>query len=152
MGTLYESDFVEWSARTAELLRERRFEEVDLENLAEEVAELGTSQQHAVVSQMRRMFKHLIKHRIQPERDGASWRGSIVSAQSEIVQHLDTSPSLRGQLAAALQRTWRRAIKEALVETGLDAKAKLPGIPEECPYTADDVIEADLPALTAKLG
>src|SRR5438067_2307597 len=35
--TLYETDFVEWCARTAELLRERRFDEVDLENLVEEV-------------------------------------------------------------------------------------------------------------------
>ena len=30
--TLYGTDFAEWSAQTAELLRERRFDEIDIEN------------------------------------------------------------------------------------------------------------------------
>jgi hypothetical protein len=32
--TLYETDFAEWSDRTAELLRAGRFAEVDIENVA----------------------------------------------------------------------------------------------------------------------
>jgi hypothetical protein len=152
MGTLYDSDFVEWSARTAELLRERRFEEVDLENLAEEVADLGTSQQHAVVSQMRRMFTHLIKRKIQPERDGASWRGSIVNARAEILHFIDDSPSLRRHLIGARDRMWRRAITDALDETGLTSRAKRFGLPEDCPFTPEDILEADIDTLTAKLG
>src|SRR3954451_11881364 len=68
--TLYKRDFVEWSARTAELLRERRFDDVDLENLIEEVEELGNSWEHAVESHLVRMMKHLIKQRIQPQRAG----------------------------------------------------------------------------------
>ncbi len=35
--TLYETDFVEWSKRTAELLRAGCFEEADLEHAAEEI-------------------------------------------------------------------------------------------------------------------
>jgi len=42
--TLYDTDFVEWTARTAELQREGRFEDIDLENLAEEVEDLGKSE------------------------------------------------------------------------------------------------------------
>jgi len=66
--TLYDTDFVEWTARTAELVRKRRFEEVDLENLAEEIADLGNSEQSAVKSQLSRMLMHLVKERIRPER------------------------------------------------------------------------------------
>jgi len=35
--TLYDSDYVEWTARMAELLREGHLEDVDLEHLAEEI-------------------------------------------------------------------------------------------------------------------
>ena len=41
MTDLYDTDFVEWSDRTAQLLKERRWEEIDLENLIEEVNSLG---------------------------------------------------------------------------------------------------------------
>jgi hypothetical protein len=34
--TLYGTDFAEWAAQTAELLRQRRFDEIDVENVAEE--------------------------------------------------------------------------------------------------------------------
>ena len=65
--TLYDRDFVEWTARTAGLLREGRLDEVDLENLAEEIETLGRSERSAVRSQLRRMLVHLVKLSIQPE-------------------------------------------------------------------------------------
>ena len=34
---LYDTDFVEWTAHNAELLRHGRFEELDLEHVAEEI-------------------------------------------------------------------------------------------------------------------
>jgi Domain of unknown function DUF29 len=39
--TLYGTDFAEWSAQTAELLRQGRFDEIDIENVAEEIQSLG---------------------------------------------------------------------------------------------------------------
>jgi hypothetical protein len=41
--TLYETDFVEWADHTAELLRQGKFNEVDLEHLIEEVEGLAGS-------------------------------------------------------------------------------------------------------------
>ena len=38
---LYERDFVRWTARNADLLRERRFDEIDFEHIAEEIEDLG---------------------------------------------------------------------------------------------------------------
>lgn len=81
---LYDTDFVEWTAHNAELLRHGRFEEVDLEHVAEEIEDLGKRDLLAVRSQLRRMLTHSIKQKIQPERDGASWRRSIVNAQGII--------------------------------------------------------------------
>jgi hypothetical protein len=93
--SLYDTDFVEWAARTADLLRRGRLAGLDLENVAEEIEDLGKSERSAVRSQLRRMLVHLVKSRIQPERSGASWRGSVAGARTEILDHFVDSPSLR---------------------------------------------------------
>ena len=41
MAELYDRDFVLWTEEMARLLRERRFGELDIENLAEEVESMG---------------------------------------------------------------------------------------------------------------
>jgi hypothetical protein len=145
--TLYETDFVEWADHTAELLRQGKFNEVDLEHLIEEVEGLAGSDRHAVVSQLRRMLMHLIKERIQPERAGSSWRSSVIDAQREIELYLEDSPSLRRYLEEALQKSYERALKDAFRETTVTARAKELALPEKCPYKLPDLLEGDLDAL-----
>jgi Domain of unknown function DUF29 len=47
---LYEQDFYVWTEVQAELLRQRQFETLDLENLIEEVEGLGDAKRSAVLS------------------------------------------------------------------------------------------------------
>ena len=129
--TLYDTDFAEWSAHTAKLLRAGRLDELDLENVAEEIESLGISQRSAVRSQLTRMLKHKVKQMIQPERDGTNWRGSIAGARDKILGHLEDSPSLRPYLENNLQRFYQNAVKLAIIETGLEHAQ----IPEKCPWT-----------------
>src|SRR5438128_32988 len=124
MGTittrnLYDTDFAEWTARTADLLRTGRMEEVDLEHLAEEVEDLGKRDRWAVHSQMLRLLLHQIKRRIQPDRETATWRRSIVNSQERIAQRLKDSPSLGGYLRQELTDLYIRAARGALFETGV---------------------------------
>jgi len=131
----------------AQLLREGRFEEADLEHIAEEIEDLGKSDQSAVRSQLRRLLMHLIKQTIQPEKAGTSWRSSIVNARQEIDDKLEISPSLRRFLAEGLQKSYRRAVKDALEETGLVSQAPEFQIPEICPYSLAELLESDLNTL-----
>ena len=108
--TLYDTDFAEWTAHTAELLRQGRFNEVDRAHVAEEIEDMGKRDLRAGRSQLRRMLMHLVKLKIQPERDGASWRGSIADAQSLMLAYIEDSPSLRQLLADCLPAIYRRAI------------------------------------------
>jgi len=151
MGTstksLYNTDFVEWAARTADRLRRGRLDELDLETVAEEIEDLGKSESSTVRSQLRRMLVHLVKSRSQPERSGASWRGSVASARTEILDHFGDSPSLRKHAEINLQRIYREAVELTLVETNLAGNAANPGIPEACPYTLEAQLEGDLNAL-----
>ena len=141
--TLYDADFVEWTARTAELLRAGRLDEADLEHAAEEIEDLGKSERSAVASQLHRMLMHLIKQRILPERDGASWRRSITEGRAEISYRLDDSPSLRRYVHDNLQKIYERAVNDALFETGMAEKRRDLSLPAQCPYTLQDLLEAD---------
>lgn len=142
--TLYETDFVEWTAQTAERLRAGRLDEADLEHAAEEIEDLGRSERSAVASQLHRMLMHLIKQRIQPERDGTSWRRSITEGRAEISYRLDDSPSLRRYAQDRLQKIYERAVTDALFETGLAEKRHTLSLPAQCPYKLKDLLEADL--------
>ena len=135
--TLYDTDFVEWSARTAELVRAGRLDEVDLEHVAEEIEDLGKRDRWAVQSQMVRLLLHQIKRKIQPERETASWRHSIAESRKRIRVRLKDSPSLRRFLEAELQDIYTDALHDALFETGV----KNPGLPEQCPFPLDQLLD-----------
>jgi Domain of unknown function DUF29 len=81
----------------------------------------------------------LIKQKIQPDRDGASWRASILNGQQEILDAIDSSPSLRRRLADWLEETYAQAIQDACYATGLDGEE----IPAECPFTLDQLLEGN---------
>jgi hypothetical protein len=49
---LYETDDVQWLAETVELLKQRQFEELDLDNLIEELEDLGSEKKNAKVYQL----------------------------------------------------------------------------------------------------
>ena len=139
--TLYDTDFAEWSARMAELLRAGRLAEVDLEHVAEEIEDLGKRDRWAVSSQMLRLLLHQMKRRIQPERETASWRRSIVNSQERIAHRLKDSPSLVGYLEQELNDIYVRAARGAVFETGV----KPASLPDRCPFTLDQLLgEFDL--------
>jgi hypothetical protein len=135
--TLYDTDFAEWSDRTAELLRAGRFDELDIANLAEEIESLGRAERKAVRSQLQRLMMHKIKQQIQPERDGTSWQASINEARQAVVDDIEDSPSLRRHLEQNLQKLYKRAVEAALIETRLDYSP----VPKECPWDLETLLE-----------
>ena len=149
--TLYDTDFHEWAVHTAELLRERRFAEVDLESLVEEVEALANANKKAVWSQLRRLVMHLLKAKIQPQRFGRSWATSVVDAQAKLKYDFKVSPSLRRYAKGELEEIYETAINDAIRETMLTTRAKDLPLPQHCPYTLEDLLDSDLDALLNRL-
>lgn len=141
--TLYDTDFAEWADRTADLLRARRFREIDWESVVEEIETLGRSERAAVRSQLRRMLVHPIKQRVQPERDGASWRISVASARFEIRNDVRDSPSLCRHLEDNLPVIYRDAVEEALIQMNRRAA----DLPTDCPWTLNQLLDGDIGSL-----
>ena len=60
LKTLYETDDVEWLQETVKLIKNHQFEQLDLENLIEELEDLGREKKNAVVSLLEQIIRHLL--------------------------------------------------------------------------------------------
>jgi hypothetical protein len=136
---LYDQDFYAWANEQAGLLRDGRLTEADIEHIAEEIESLGKSEKRELVSRLRVLLLHLLKWRFQPSRRSASWEGSIVNTRDELEEHLRDNPSLKSQIADALEVAYRRAVVDAATETTL----KKTSFPRACPWTYDELMDPD---------
>ena len=139
MSTLYETDVVAWSEEQSALLRAGKLSALDIENIADEVEDVGKSERRALSSRMTVLLAHLLKWAYQGERRGASWRGTIKEQRAEVLDILDEAPSLRARMADPvwMERTWSKALGRAMSETGSDA------FPEACPWSVDQILDPD---------
>jgi len=133
----YEEDYAAWLEGQLRLLRERRFDELDLLHLIDEIGDLGTSNFKAFVSAIEIVVAHMLKWDYQPERRGNSWIASIEEHRARILQELEDSPSYRSRISDAMRRAYRPARALAAKETDLP----LGRFPKDCPYGWSDVLE-----------
>ncbi len=136
---LYDEDFYAWAMATAALLRQRRFAEIDIAHVAEELADMGKRERRALESHMRNVTLHLLKWRYQPEKRGISWRQSIRNGRIEIQKLLRDSPSLTEQISQMLDDEYPAARADATDETGLSEET----FPPHCPFIAEQVLDAE---------
>lgn len=139
VSATYTTDFALWIQTTAQLLREHRWHEIDLEHLIEEVEGLGKSERRAIASQLTRLLLHLLKWQYQPQRRSDSWLDSITDARTQIELAIEDSPSLKNYPAEQLEQSYQRARQQALKQTGMSLSV----FPEECPYSLDLVLQED---------
>jgi len=134
----YESDIVAWSQEQAGLIRAGRFDRLDLEHIAEEIEDLGKSEQREFASRMALLLGHLLKWQFQPVRRGASWEKTIKAQRKELAYNLKETPSLRVKLKDPdwLDMVWARAVALAVTETGLDC------FPDTCAWSIDEEVLA----------
>jgi hypothetical protein len=138
---LYDQDFYAWCLTTATLIRAGKWHDVDPEALAEEIESLGKSQHRELASRLDVLVMHLLKWRYQPERrqEGHSWRSTIRTQRRELRRLLQQNPSLVPQVAPIMAEGYEDARLEASDDTGLP----LATFPPVCPWTAEQVLDAD---------
>jgi hypothetical protein len=139
--SLHESDVAAWSAHQAAAIRERRWGDVDVENVAEEIESLGVSQRSALHSRMRRLLRHLLKLLYQPEHASSSWHATVIEQRARISRLLRLSPSLKPLLDEVIAEEYPIACELAAVETGLPSET----FPAVCRFTVPEVLQGDRP-------
>ena len=66
MSVAYKQDIVAWANEQAAYIRAGRFDMLDLENIAEEIEDVGKSEQRELESRMAVLIAHLLKWQYQP--------------------------------------------------------------------------------------
>ena len=135
--TSMDEDFALWSAEQAALIRARKFDRVDLENVAEEIESLGRSDKYQIDHRMEVLLAHLLKWNFQPTKRSNSWKATLVEQRTRIARLIDESPSLRGRPGETLQGSYVIARYEAIKENELNEAM----LPEACPYTIEQILD-----------
>jgi Domain of unknown function DUF29 len=89
---LYEEDFPLWAERQAALLRAKRFDELDLENLIDEVEDLSRRERETVESHVETIMEHLLKLELsKATRPRRGWLVTIDKQRARLARKLTTT-------------------------------------------------------------
>lgn len=133
---LYEADFHKWATEQATLIRARKWEELDIKNLAEEIESLGKQQRQEVRSRLIVLMGHLLKWEYQPQKRSRSWFRTIRVQRKEL-GILVENPSLQPYVPEAIALMYENAVDLAADETGLPYAT----FPQVCPYMLDQLLD-----------
>jgi DNA-binding transcriptional regulator YdaS (Cro superfamily) len=135
----YDHDYHAWLTRQATLLAERRFADLDLDNLIDEIQALSRSEKREIENRLNVLLVHLLKWSHQPAQRSGGWTSTIIEQRARLLRRLQESPSLRGYPGEVLEEEYAIARDKAAAETGLRAAT----FPKTCPYTIDQVLDPD---------
>ena len=136
---LYEIDDVQWLEETVGLLKDRQFDHLDLENLIEELEDLGSEKKNAVSSLLEQLIRHLLLlefWEMERENNIGHWQAEIVSFRTQLRRRLTTN--LRNYLSQELLSIYG----DALVYVRIKTRFKV-NFPINCPYTLEQLLDID---------
>lgn len=137
----YRNDVYAWTKAQADLLRARRFEAIDLDNVIEEIESLGNEQAHAIESHLIILGEHLLKLLVSVDRNPRrGWQASVRNARNQVAVRLRKNPSLKRQLPELFADGWD-AMRDAARGGLREAEEHL--VPANPPFTVDQALDPD---------
>ncbi|CCI38221.1 MULTISPECIES: DUF29 domain-containing protein [Microcystis] len=136
LKTLYEIDDSLWLEETIELLKAKNFEALDLENLIEELEDLGNEKKFRVASFLQQIIRHCLLLQFwtsEREYNQAHWRSEIINFKDELNTYLTTN--LRNYLEHNLATIYEKALRYLRQKT--DNKVNFP---DTCPYSLEELL------------
>ncbi|MCK5719749.1 MAG: DUF29 domain-containing protein [Thiomargarita sp.] len=118
----------------ADLLRQQRLTEIDVDNIAEELESMAKRDRRELLSRLKILLMHLLKWHFQADKCTKSWKSTINEQREPINLLLSDSPSLKNYIR--LNDAYRLGLKVAIDETGL-AKSIFPA---SCPYSLVQIL------------
>ncbi len=134
---LYQNDYYGWLQENAQLIREKRFSEIDAANIIEELESMSKSEKRELSNRLTILLMHLIKWQYQSVKRSTSWRNTIAVQRIDIRELLEDSPSLRNEILDKIQIAYEKAKLAAEVETGIERQ----NFPAECPFSFEQILE-----------
>lgn len=138
----YKTDFYGWARMEAKLLRERKLNELDFDNLIEEIEDMGASKENQLTNRVTVLIAHLLKWQFQPDRSiksGRSWFSTIGEQRDRIIDLIAENQSLASnqKQPECLKKYYECAKKQFQTETKINSKI----LPAQCPYTFEQLMD-----------
>jgi hypothetical protein len=133
---LYEKDYYAWANETAEAIRSGEFSRIDIDALADEVADIARKEKRSLSSRLEVLIGHLLKWDYQDKKRTRSWAATIAVQRNRVMKLLKDSPSLTPWLSENLGEIYEVAVQLAVRDTNLSQDS----FPPECPYTLDEIL------------
>ena len=156
MSDLYKTDYRQWLHSQQELLKARRFKDLDIDNLLDAMEYHMGDIVHTLESCLVNLLLHLLKYQYQtcvinPQRyepqEFRSWFDSIDNARSDIRRLMRKNPSLKSHIAGAIADSYPDAKRSAITQMNkyLPKKQHLDkhSFPHTCPWSFEQVMAED---------
>ncbi|MGL4497734.1 MAG: DUF29 domain-containing protein [Planktothrix sp.] len=136
-STTHEQDFYAWTQEQSQLLKTGQLHQIDWQNIAEEIEDMGRSEKRQLDSRLELLIMHLLKWQFQPNLRSRSWQLTIKEQRLRLQKLLQKNPSLEPNLTEAIEDVYPLATLSAERETGLSL------FPETCPYTLTEILSLE---------
>jgi hypothetical protein len=133
----YGDDLYGWVGEQISLLKAGRLSEIDIDNIAEELSDVGNEQYDKLESAIRVVLLHLLKWDHQPSHRSKSWVLSVREHRRRIERVLRKNPSLNPSIDEAMGEAYEDALDDAMRETDLPSTA----FPITCAYDWETILK-----------
>jgi len=134
--TTYNQDFYKWTQDQVVFLERKEFTKLDIENLIDEVGDLGKSVKRSLKSYLVVLFTHLLKCKYQPDKHSNSWDCSILNSKLKIKDLLKENPSFKHKLQDTINDAYEESRLQAEVETGWPHEM----FPDQCIWNLEEIL------------
>ncbi|XYD11074.1 DUF29 domain-containing protein [Methylobacterium sp. NMS12] len=134
--TRHADDLYTWVQEQVALLRAGRVDALDLDNIAEELSDVGSEQYDKLESAIEVLLAHALKWDHQPERRSRSWSLTIAEQRLRIDRQLRKNPGLKPRIAEAANEGYR----VGLIRAAREMKRSPKTLPADCPYSWDEIL------------
>ncbi|NCR36988.1 MAG: DUF29 domain-containing protein [Microcystis aeruginosa S11-01] len=139
LSQLYETDFNLWIEQTVNHLKKGNLQALDLDNLIEEISDMGRNNRREIFGRLKVLLMHLLKWQYQLEKRTNSWINTIDEQREQLELILRDSPSLKPYLADIFAECYQKEVRGTVNETNLPKET----FPVDCPFTQEQVLNWD---------
>lgn len=136
MSNLYDSDFSAWVAQQVKFLRERRFDELDLAHVIDELEGVANQEKRSLRDGLVLLMKHRLKQEYLPQGSLDNWCSEVSVQQAIMRSILKDNPGLQPVAEKEFPALYQEARFHAAGESGTDEVA----FPAAPPWTLGDVL------------
>ncbi|CAD5981150.1 hypothetical protein PCC9214_04756 [Planktothrix tepida] len=136
---LYEIDDAQWLEETVKLIKNNQFGDLDIDNLIEELEELGREKKNAVASLLEQIIRHLLLLEYgtsEAEYTSVQWKEEIYTFRVQLRRKITTN--LRNYLESELDSIYQDALGFVKIKTQNSVN-----FPLECPYTLEQLLNIE---------